>query len=125
LRPRIGIGDRTDDPGRLDIDLAHQALGAVIGLADPVRVERVGGEDLGAGGGEALRDLADQLRPGEVQEVVIALLVADEVEPAEIIGGAEPARLDLRPIGAVLDQDPPDGLGSKLRGGVHRFRPRV
>ena len=80
-------------------------LGAVIGLADPVGVERVGGEDVGARIGEALRDLADQLRPGQVQKVVIALLVAAEVERAAIVGVGEPARLDLGPVGAVLDQD--------------------
>ena len=54
----------------------HQMLGAIIGLADPVGVEGVGGEDVGAGVGEALRDLARPVRPGQVQEVVIALLVA-------------------------------------------------
>ena len=66
-----------------------QMLGAVIGLADPVGVERVGGEDVGAGIGEALRDLAHQVGPGEVQQVVIALLVAGEIERAAIIGLGE------------------------------------
>ena len=60
--------------------------------------------------------------PGEVQKVVIALLVAGEVERAAIIGLGELPRLDLGPVGAVLDQDAPGGLGPKLRGGVHRFR---
>ena len=82
-----------------------RCFGAVIGLADPVGVEGVGGEDVGAGVGEALRDLADQLGPGQVQEVVIALLVAAELERAAIIGLAELARLDLGAVGAVLDQD--------------------
>ena len=94
--PAVGVGDLADDPRRGEVDLADQMLGAVIGLADPVGVEGVGGEDVGAGVGEALRDLADQLGPGQVQEVVIALLVAAEVERAAIIGLAEPARLDLR-----------------------------
>jgi len=94
-------------------------FGAVIGLADPVRVEGVGGEDVRAGLGEARRDLADQLGPGQVQEVVIALLIEREIEAPAIIGLGEPARLNLRAIGAVLDEDAPGGLGPKPFGGVH------
>ena len=62
--PLVGVGDLADDPRRGDVDLAHQMLGAIIGLADPVGVEGVGGEDVGAGVGEALRDLAHQRRAG-------------------------------------------------------------
>jgi hypothetical protein len=50
-------------------------LGAVIGHADAVGIEAVGGQDLGAGIGEGRRDLPDDPRLGEVQKVVIALLI--------------------------------------------------
>ena len=46
------------------VDLADEMLGAVIGLADPVGVEAVGGEDVGAGIGEALGDVARPARAG-------------------------------------------------------------
>ena len=71
---------------RRAIDLADQRFGAIIGLADRVGVEGVGREDLGAGIGEALADRADDLGPGEVQQIVVAALVLHEVERAAIIG---------------------------------------
>ena len=80
-------------------------LGAVIGLADPVGVEAVGGEDVGAGIRKRLRDAADDVRAGQVEKVIIALLVAGEVEPAAIIGFLQAMRLDLGPVGAILDED--------------------
>jgi hypothetical protein len=72
----LAVGDLADDPGAGEVDVADQSFGAVIGLADPVGVEAVGGEDVGAGIGEALAISRDEIGLGEVQKVVIALLVA-------------------------------------------------
>ena len=40
------VGRLARDPGRGEVDLAHQMLGAVIGLADAVGVEGVGRDDV-------------------------------------------------------------------------------
>jgi hypothetical protein len=79
-------------------------FGRIIGHADPVGVEAVGGEDLGPGSGEVRGNLADQFRPGEIEQVVIALLIASQIQAAAVIGFGESAGLDLRAVGAILDQ---------------------
>ena len=72
--------------------VADQAFGAVIGLADRIGVEGVGGEDVGARRGEFAGDLRDQLGPGQVEQIVIAALVLEQVEPAAIILALQPPR---------------------------------
>ena len=78
-KARYAIGARVDrlaDDTRCgDIDLMDQVLCPVIRLADPVGVEGVGGEDMRACIDIAVADRPDHLRLGQVDEVVIALLV--------------------------------------------------
>ena len=120
LEPPRGLADNA---GGGDVDLANEMLGAVIGLADAVGVEAVGRQDLGARLGETLGDRADHVRLGEIEKVVIALLVAGEIVGAAIIGLGELPGLDLGSVGAVLDQDALGRGGLKLRGGVRHFGP--
>ncbi len=83
--PRI---DRfTDDPRRGDIDLMDQVFGAVIGLADAIGVEGVGGEDMRARIDVAVTDPADHLRLRQIDEVVIALLLLREIGARGIVFG--------------------------------------
>jgi ribosomal protein S18 acetylase RimI-like enzyme len=76
----VGVGDLAHDPRRRTVHLGCEMLGAVIGLADRVRVEGVGREHVGTRFGEALANAADHLRLGEVEQVVVAALVALERE---------------------------------------------
>ena len=81
-----------------------QMLGAIIGLADAVGVEGVGGENVRAGVEKRAAIAATIVGPGQVQKVVVALLVVVEGEVAAIIGLGQPLGLDHRAIGAVLDR---------------------
>ena len=56
--------------------------------------------------------VVDHLGLGQREDVVIALLVAAEVERAAIVGLAEPAVLDLGAERAVGDQD---AVGGRAR----------
>ena len=58
-------------------------------------------------------------RLGEVEQVVVALLVLQQVQAAAIVGLLQPLGLDLRAVGAVLDQDALGGFGAKDLGGAH------
>ena len=118
----VGVGDRPRDPRRSDVDVADQRGGilSVIGLADPVGVERVGRQHVGACVGEALADPADDVGAGEVEQVVIAALVGDEPEVAAVIG--QLLGLDHRAVSAVLDEDTAGGGGAEGGGGAHLAR---
>ena len=116
---RIVVGDLADDPRRGAVDLGDMGFGAIIGLADGVGVEGVGGEDVDARIGELAGDLLDQLGPGEVEQIVVAALVLEQVETAAIILARQPPRLDRRAVGAVLDQDALRRFGAKGVGGAH------
>ena len=59
-----GVRGLARDPGAGEIEGAHRAAEAVVLLRHPVRVEGVGGEDVGAGFEEARMNVADDLRPG-------------------------------------------------------------
>ena len=83
---RIFVSDAAHDLGRGVIDPPDERFGAVIGLADGIGVEGIGGEDLGAGTREALANRADDFGPGDVEQIVVAALVLHEVERAAIIG---------------------------------------
>src|SRR5439155_6716628 len=74
---------------------------------------------VGAGLGEEIGDLADQLGPGEIEQIIVAALVAVKRETAAIIELAQTARLDLRSIGAILDENALGGIGPKLFGAAH------
>ena len=71
LRP--GIGRLARELGRGDVHLIGDVLQPVIGLADGLRVEGVGLEDVGARFEIGAVDLADDLGLGQHQEVVVAL----------------------------------------------------
>src|SRR3546814_12654433 len=74
--------------------------------ADGVGAERVGGDDIRSRLQIGARDLLDDRRPAERENVVIALLVALKAERAGIVGSAQLAVLDLGAERAVLDEDP-------------------
>ncbi len=101
------VGGATRDLRRGQVELAHQRLGAVVGLGGRVRVEGVGLDDVGAGLEIAAVDLADHLGTGQHQQVVVALEVTGPVaEPlAAVVGLAEPVGLDDGAHRAVEHQD--------------------
>ncbi|KIU00664.1 hypothetical protein QU38_02785, partial [Staphylococcus aureus] len=115
------IGDRAGEPGAFDIDLAHQMLGTVIGLADPVGREGVGLGDVRPRLAIGAVDRRRHLGHGQRENVVIAPPVMAEAEIAGIGGLVELPVLDLgaeRPVG---DQDALGGFGQQfLACGHHR-----
>ena len=104
-----GVGGLARDPGAGEIEGAHRSGQAVVLLRDPVRVEGVGGDDVGARFEEARVDVADNLRPGEGEQVVVAgeLAVVIGIERAAEVGLAQPVALDHGAHGAVQQQDAP------------------
>ena len=60
----------------------------------------------------AVADLSDDLRLGQIDEVVIALLIGIQPGLARIIFGREFRALDFGAVGAVLDKDA--GLGGRF-----------
>ena len=103
------VGGGAGDAGGLDIDVADERFRGIVGLADAVGAEGVGGDDIGARVEIGARHLADDLGAGEREDVVVALLVAREVKRAAIGGFVQPAALDLGAEGAVDDEDPAGG----------------
>jgi hypothetical protein len=94
-------------------------LGGIVGLADAVGVERVGREDFGARIGKALADGADHLWLGDVQKIVVALLVLDQVEACAIGVGGQFLVLDPGAVRTVLDQDALRRFGAECLGDTH------
>ncbi len=80
-------------------------LGGIIGLADAVGAEGVGRHHVGAGREIGAGDVAHHIGTGDGEQVVIALLIAREVEPPAVIGFSQAAPLDFRAERAVEDQD--------------------
>ena len=111
---------RAGQPGRLEVELVGEVLHAVVGQGDPLGVEGVGLDEVGAGLEVCRVDAADDVRLGEAEQVVVALEVALPVgEPlAAVVGLAEPLALDHRAHGAVHDEDPLGESGLQLVGGV-------
>ncbi len=90
-----------------EVELIGDVFHAVVGLGDRGRREGVGRHDVGAGPQIGEMDVADRVRPGEVQQVVVA---ADLAVPGVETGAAitlliETERLDHGPHGAVEHQD--------------------
>ena len=96
---------------------AHLAGEAVVLLGHAVRVEGVGGDDVGARFEEARVDVADDLRPGDGEEVVVAgeLAVVIGKESAAKVGLAQRVALDHRAHRPVQHQHAP-GRGRVERG---------
>jgi hypothetical protein len=110
-------GDSDSDAARhlraLDVDLAHQMLGAVIGLTDLVGGEGVGLGDIRAGLEIGAVDGLGHLRLGQREDVVVALLVMAQAERAGIIRLGQLPVLDLGAERAIGDQDALGGLGKE------------
>ena len=91
----------------LEVQLVGDRLEQVVGLRDGRAAERVGLDDVGAGGEVLAVDLADDVGPRQDQQVVVAaqiLRVVLEPLAAEIgLGGL--VALDHRPHRAVEDED--------------------
>ena len=97
--------------GALDIDLAHQMLGGIIGLADAVGGEGIGLGDIRPRLEIGAVDRFGHLGLGQRQDVVIALLIARQPEIAGIVRLGELPALDLGAERAVGDQDALGRLG--------------
>ena len=100
----------------LAVQVADDALHAVVGLGDRSRGEGVGGDEVGAGHGVGVVNVLDRLGLGQHQQVVVAAQVArpvGEALAAELLLG-EAVPLDHRAHGAVEHED---SLG---RGGLQR-----
>ena len=101
------------------VQLRDQRLQMVVGLGDRGGVEGVGFNDVGAGGKVLGMNLFNHIRPGEDEQVVVALEVvwmAGETRAAEIRLGEVPA-LDHRAHRAIKHHDPLAEEGLKGGGG--------
>ena len=121
-----GVRCLARDPGAGEIEGAHLAGEAVVLLGHAVRVEGVGGDDVGARFEEARMDVADDLRSGDGEEVVVAgeLAVVIGIERAAEVGLAQRVTLDHGAHRAVQHQHAP-GRGRVERGvpcGAPAFR---
>ena len=102
------VGGLAGEPGRLVVELVVELLEAVVGQRDRVGIERVGLDDVRAGGEVVLVDRPDQVGLRQREQVV----VADEV--ARVVGEALTAvarlvgtvALDRRTHRTVQHHDP-------------------
>ena len=103
-----------------------KVLGAVVGLGDPGRGERVGGDDVGAGAEVGEMQFAHRVGLRQDQDVIVAAQVARPIGEAlpAIAGLVELEPLDLGAHGAVEHQDRLRGAAAQLgldRGRLGRF----
>ncbi len=101
------VGGLARHLGRISIQLIDQILQLIIGLGNGGRVEGVGLDNVGTGLQIGRMDVADDLRLGDGQQIIVALEVARVVSKAlaAIIRLLERIALDHGAHGAVEDQD--------------------
>ena len=90
-----------------------KVLGAIVRLADAIGVERVRRKDLRARFDEPLANAAHNVRLRDVEKVVVALLVLQQVEAGTISVSRQLFGLDAGSVGAVLDEDALGGFGAE------------
>ena len=83
----------------------------VVGLRNASRIEGIGLDDVGARFQKSMVNVADHVRPGQRQQIVVALDIAGVVAQSarfltSIVGLVELARLDHRAHGAIENQNP-------------------
>jgi hypothetical protein len=107
-----GIGRLARELGGGDIHLIGDVLETIIGLADRLRVEGVGLDDVGAGLEISVVDLADDRGLGQHEEIVVALEIVREIleTRASVARLVELVALDHGAHGAVEDEDALIGL---------------
>ena len=93
-------------PGCCKVQFANQRFKSVVGLGNGRRTEGVGFNDIRSGLQELHVDLFDDLRPGDDQQVIVALEVGRMVSKPRSaeIGFLQLVFLDHRPHGAVDHQ---------------------
>ena len=103
----ITIGQLTGQTGRRHVDLTHIIGHAIIGHRDGVRVKRVCGENIGSRIKILAMNLADHLRAGHAQQVVVALQGLRKLgEPlTTIIRLRQVITLDHGPHTTIQNQD--------------------
>jgi len=101
---------RRAELGAFEVDIAHQMLGRIVGLADAVGREGVGFGDIGSSGKIGAVDRFGDMRRGEREDVVVALLIACKAEIARIVGLGQLPVLDLGTKRTVGDEDALAGL---------------
>ena len=101
------VGARAGDFGGLDVEFVNKVLEPVIGLRNGGRIEGVGLDDVGAGVQEGVVDALDDVRPGQGQQIVVALQVGRMVGEALAteIGFFQGVALDHGAHGAVQHQN--------------------
>ncbi len=117
----VGVGGLAGEPGALDVHVADRVLQPVVGLADRRGREGVRGRDIGPGLEVGPVDLADDVGPGDVQQVRVTLhvaLVAREALATEILLGQPPALQEHAP-GAVEHDDALGEQALQACTGVH------
>src|SRR3546814_9915275 len=70
------VGSLAGELRALQVDIMHGGFEMIVRLADPGAAEGVGLDDVGAGLEILAMHVADHVRPGDVEDVVVALQVA-------------------------------------------------
>src|SRR5574343_1950200 len=114
------IGQHAGQAGAFEIQFVDQLGQVVVGLRDGGRVEGAGLEDIGAGFQVFAMEAADDVGPGQDQQVVVALDVVRVILEAlaAVIGFGQPMALDHGAHGAVEDEQALLKKGGKFGGTV-------
>jgi hypothetical protein len=120
VRGAVFVGHFPRQLGGCEVDLVHQRLHAVVGHGNAVGVEGVGLQDVGACGQVLAVDLPDDGRPGQHQQVVVALHVAGPVGEtgAAIIRFLQLVTLDHGAHGPIQDEDAAAGQVEEFAAAV-------
>ncbi len=121
LRGRGRVDSLARGAGGGDVDVVDERLGAVVGLRDAVGVERVGLDDVRARGQVFAVGGLHEIRPAQVQELVVALdVLRPALEPlAPVVLLGQPMGLQQRAHRPVDDEHTPLELSHE------RFVPRT
>ena len=119
------VGGVPREPGALAVHVDDGALEAVVPLAERGRGERVRGGDVGAGREVRVVHLGHDLRPGDVEQIWVALdvvvVVGEPLAPELLLG--QPTPLQQHPPCAVEHGDPAAEQALDACAGVHSSHP--
>ena len=117
LLGRPAVGRLSRQPCALQVDVPNRGLQPIIVLGDGRGREGVGLGDIRAGGEVLVVQVCDDVRPGQAQDVVVALHLAWVVlEPvAAVVGFGQAPLLEHHAPGSVEDQH------ALLGGGLQRL----
>ena len=111
------VGSLTCKACGSEVDLADEVLTGIVGEGNPLGVETVGLDDVGARSQIAAVDVEDEVRAGETEQVVVACLLSGQIVPASEVLFGESVGLEQGAHCSVEDKGSAAGKGITERGG--------